>query len=53
MGVKRDPTFGLVLMVGSGGTMAELVRDRVVELPPLNDRLARRMLESLRAHQQQ
>ena len=28
--------------------MAELARDRVVELPPLNDRLARRMLESLR-----
>lgn len=49
VGVKRDPTFGSVLMVGSGGTMAELVRDRVVELPPLNDRLARRMLESLRA----
>ncbi|MEQ1828311.1 MAG: bifunctional acetate--CoA ligase family protein/GNAT family N-acetyltransferase [Pirellula sp.] len=49
VGVKRDPTFGSVLMVGSGGTMAELVRDRVVELPPLNDRLARRMLESMRA----
>ncbi len=49
VGVKRDPTFGAVLMIGSGGTMAELVRDRVVELPPLNDRLARRMLESMRA----
>jgi acetyltransferase len=48
IGVKRDPTFGSVLMIGSGGTMTELVRDRVVELPPLNDRLARRMLESLR-----
>jgi len=49
VGVKRDPTFGAVLMIGSGGTMAELVRDRVVELPPLNDRLARRMIESMRA----
>jgi len=49
VGVKRDPTFGSVLMVGSGGTMAELVHDRVVELPPLNDRLALRMLESMRA----
>ena len=49
VGVKRDPTFGVVLMVGSGGTLAELVRDRVVELPPLNDRLARRMLEAMRA----
>ena len=49
VGVKRDPTFGAVLMLGSGGTMAELVRDRVVELPPLNDLLARRMLESMRS----
>ncbi len=28
--------------------MAELVHDRVVELPPLNSRLARRMLERMR-----
>ncbi|MDZ4850988.1 MAG: bifunctional acetate--CoA ligase family protein/GNAT family N-acetyltransferase [Pirellulaceae bacterium] len=48
VGMKRDPTFGAVLMLGSGGTMVELVGDRVVELPPLNDRLARRMLESMR-----
>jgi acetyltransferase len=48
VGVKRDPTFGAVLMVGAGGTLAELVHDRVVELPPLNDRLAQRMLEAMR-----
>ncbi len=48
VGTKRDPTFGPVLMIGSGGTMAELVHDRVVELPPLNSRLARRMLERMR-----
>ncbi|MDX1929501.1 MAG: acetate--CoA ligase family protein [Pirellulaceae bacterium] len=48
LGVKRDPTFGAVLMVGSGGTLAELVHDRVVELPPLDEQLARRMLESMR-----
>ncbi len=49
VGVKRDPTFGAVLMLGAGGTMVELMSDFVVELPPLNDRLARRMLESMRA----
>jgi acetyltransferase len=49
VGVKRDPTFGAVLMLGSGGTLVELIGDRVLELPPLNDRLARRMLESMRA----
>lgn len=49
VGAKRDPTFGSVLMLGAGGIMAELVGDRVVELPPLNERLARSMVESMRA----
>jgi acetyltransferase len=49
VGVKRDPTFGPMLMIGMGGTLTELIQDRVVELPPLNERLAKRMLESLRA----
>ncbi|TWT82284.1 Succinyl-CoA ligase [ADP-forming] subunit alpha [Planctomycetes bacterium CA13] len=49
VGAKRDPVFGSVLMVGAGGTMAEILQDRALELPPLNERLARRMLESLRA----
>ncbi len=48
VGVKRDPIFGAVLMLGAGGTMAELMRARVVELPPLNDRLARKMIASMR-----
>lgn len=49
VGVKRDPTFGSVLMLGSGGTMAELIQDKVVALPPLNDRLALRMLMEMKA----
>lgn len=48
VGMKRDATFGAVLMVGAGGITAELYRDRALGLPPLNERLARRMLESLR-----
>lgn len=48
VGAKRDPVFGVVLLVGAGGTTAELYRDRSLELPPLNERLARRALESLR-----
>ena len=47
-GVKRDPLFGAVQMVGAGGITAELHCDRALGLPPLNERLARRMLESLR-----
>jgi acetyltransferase len=49
IGAKRDPVFGMVLLVGAGGTAAELFQDRALELPPLNERLARRALESLRS----
>jgi acetyltransferase len=49
VGAKRDPVFGSVLLVGAGGTAAEIWQDRALELPPLNERLARRMLESLRS----
>lgn len=47
VGAVRDPVFGPVLMVGGGGITAELYQDRALELPPLSERLARRMLESL------
>jgi len=49
LGVKRDPTYGMALMVGTGGTAAELFKDRALGLPLLNERLARRMLEALRS----
>jgi acetyltransferase len=48
LGAKQDPVFGTVIMVGMGGIAAELFQDRALELPPLNERLARRMLMSLR-----
>ena len=48
VGAKRDPVFGSVLLVGAGGVMAELLQDRALELPPLDELFARRMLESLR-----
>ena len=49
VGAKRDPVFGTVLLVGAGGITAELFHDRALELPPLSERLARRMLESLKS----
>ena len=48
LGIKKDPVFGTVVMVGMGGTTAELFADRSLGFPPLNERLARRMLESLK-----
>ncbi len=48
LGAKKDPTFGAVIMVGMGGVATGLYRDSALGFPPLNERLARRMLESLR-----
>jgi acetyltransferase len=47
LGVKKDGVFGTVILVGRGGTEAELFMDRRLEFPPLNERLANQMIESL------
>jgi acetyltransferase len=49
LGTRYDPVFGPVIMVGMGGVAAEVFQDRALGLPPLNDVLARRMLESLKS----
>ncbi|MBN1425609.1 GNAT family N-acetyltransferase [Candidatus Fermentibacteria bacterium] len=48
LGIKKDPVFGTVLMAGMGGIAAEVLGERSLGFPPLNERLARHMLESLR-----
>ena len=48
VGVKRDPVFGPVIGFGAGGTMAEVLRDNAVAIPPLNRVLARRLMERTR-----
>ena len=48
LGAKKDPTFGPVIMVGSGGVATGVTRDRALGLPPINERLTKRMFESLR-----
>jgi acetyltransferase len=50
LGIKKDEIFGTVLLVGMGGITAELFGDKALGFPPLNERLARRMLESLRIY---
>jgi acetyltransferase len=47
LGATKDRTFGPVIMVGLGGIATGVYRDHSIGLPPLNERLARRMLESL------
>jgi acetyltransferase len=48
LGAKKDATFGPVIMIGIGGIATGVVQDRALGLPPLNERLVRTMLESLR-----
>ncbi|HSG67430.1 MAG TPA: bifunctional acetate--CoA ligase family protein/GNAT family N-acetyltransferase [Bacteroidales bacterium] len=50
LGIKKDPVFGTCMMIGMGGTAAELFKDKSLGFPPLNERLARRMLENLKIY---
>ncbi len=48
IGLVTDDPFGPVIVFGAGGTMIELIDDRAMELPPLNQFLARRLIERSR-----
>ncbi len=47
IGVKRDHSFGPVVLVGAGGIHAELFKDTAVELAPVTPARARAMLARL------
>jgi acetate---CoA ligase (ADP-forming) len=47
-GLVRDPTFGPVVLVGIGGTVAEAIDDVAVALPPLSARSAAALIDRLR-----
>ncbi|MGH6718635.1 MAG: acetate--CoA ligase family protein, partial [Alphaproteobacteria bacterium] len=46
-GLVTDAQFGPLVMVGAGGTLIEVVRDRVMALPPFDDATARRLIDRL------
>jgi hypothetical protein len=48
VGVVRDPAFGPLLIVAAGGTLVELLADRVVACPPVSAAGAGRLLDGLR-----
>ena len=48
LGVKNDRQFGPLIAVGLGGIMVELLDDTAVRLAPVDERIARAMLASLR-----
>ncbi|MCB2033427.1 MAG: GNAT family N-acetyltransferase, partial [Ottowia sp.] len=49
--VVTDDPFGPVIAFGAGGTMIELMNDHAMEMPPLNQFLARRLMERSRVHE--
>jgi acetyltransferase len=45
VGVVRDEVFGPVISFGLGGTLVEVLRDRAVALPPLNQFLVKSLID--------
>jgi acetate---CoA ligase (ADP-forming) len=48
VGMVRDPQFGPAVMLGLGGTRAEVYRDVVFRLAPVDQETVRRMAEGLK-----
>jgi acyl-CoA synthetase (NDP forming) len=51
VGATLDPTFGPLVLYGSGGTLVELLGDTTFRLPPVTDADAEAMLEEVRGTQ--
>jgi len=49
VGVRRDPQFGPLALVGSGGVEVELLRDVATGIAPLSHNRAERLLQNTRA----
>ncbi len=50
IGAKKDPTFGTVILFGTGGNLLEALEDYSIGLPPLNQTLARRLMEETKIY---
>jgi hypothetical protein len=48
VGIRRDPQFGPIVLVGLGGTLAEVLDDVAIRLAPLEQPEAEAMLDDLR-----
>ena len=49
MGLKRDPSFGPVILAGLGGVWTELLHDAAVRLAPVDEAEALEMLDGLKS----
>ncbi len=50
IGAKKDRDFGAVILFGMGGTLAEFIKDFSIGLPPLNQTLAKMLMQDTRVY---
>ena len=50
LGAKKDRDFGSVILFGMGGTMAEFIKDFSIGLPPLNQTLAKMLMQDTKVY---
>ena len=48
LGIVRDDQFGPVVLVAAGGVLVEVVRDRALVLPPVDEARALRLVDGLK-----
>ena len=49
LGAHHEPQLGLVMLVGVGGVMAEVISDVQIAVPPVSSERARAMIDGLRS----
>ena len=50
LGAKKDKDFGSVILFGMGGTTAEFIKDFSIGLPPLNQTLAKMLMQDTKVY---
>ena len=50
LGAKKDKDFGSVILFGMGGTTAEFIKDFSIGLPPLNQTLAKMLIQDTKVY---
>ncbi len=49
VGLKEDPVFGNVILLGSGGTLAELIKDVTFRVCPIKKKDAKEMINEIKS----